>query len=101
MTKIEEINKDLLNMGFTIDGENYIYEKVIHNQIIVNGQRMVQEQKVQIGMTYIGDGCELDENNNEIEGTTFCGFELKNENGESLMTVYVSDAKDFYYYINL
>ena len=43
----------------------------------------------------------IPENNNEIEGTTFCGFELKNENGESLMTVYVSDTKDFYHYINL
>lgn len=100
-TKLDEINNDLINLGFKITKNDYIYEKLIQNKIIVNGQPMIQEQKMQINMTYVGDCSELDENDNEIENSTMCGFDIKDETGCSLITVFLSNAHELKNYINL
>lgn len=100
-SKIDEINNELVKLGFKITKNNYVYEKIIHNKIVVNGQPMIQEQKVQINMTYVGDCSELDENDNEIQNSTMCGFDIKDETGNSLLTVFLSHANELKNYINL
>ena len=101
MSKIEQINKELENMGFVIKDNLYVLERISHNNIIINGRHMVQEQKHIFQMEYVGDGCELDENNNEIEGTEICGFDVKDEDGNSLTTIYISSGKDLLNFINI
>ena len=101
MSKIEQINKELENMGFVIKDNLYVLERISHNNIIINGRHMVQEQKHIFQMEYVGDGCELDDDHNEIEGTEFCGFDIKDENNCSLTTIYVSCAKEFHHFLNL
>lgn len=101
MSKIETINNELIDMGFTINDSIYTLEQTSAHTIIINGRRMVQEEKHILRMDYIGDGCELDENNNEIEGTEICGFDVKDEDGNSLTTIYISSGKDLLNFINI
>lgn len=98
---IESINKELQEIGFDIDEKLYTLEKTFYNRMIINGREHVQEQKTIFQMEYVGDGCELDSDGNEIEDTCFCGFDIKDTDGYSLTTVFVTCLEDIRYYVNI
>lgn len=100
MSKIESINSELKKLGFKIDGDDYTYTKTSYSTIIYNGRPMQQEHKQVLNMKYIGDGCELDDSDNEIEGSELCGFDILDE-GHSVTTIFVSCVDDFLSFINL
>lgn len=102
MSLIETINQELIEAGFTVNDNLYTIEKVYQSgYMIINGVRHVQEQKQIIQLEYIGDGCELDDERNEIEGTEFCGFDIKDNEGGSLTTVYIKSLDELRFYINI
>lgn len=103
MSKIDLINQALLEVGFIIEDVKYKYEHVSATQhIVVNGKHHIQEQRNIFCMLYIGDGCELDEDHNEIEGTEICGFDiLDKEDGYPVTTVYVSDVDQLRRFLRL
>ena len=101
MCKIEEFNQKFTDLGFVIDGDDYKYVKTSQRYIIINGQQHVQEQQQILHMRYVGDGCELDSESNEIEGTQFCEFEILDEYNHSITTICCSTINEFLGFINL
>lgn len=102
MTKFEIIKDGLLNKGFTVDDESvFTFEKVSYNHIIINGQHATQEEKHIFQMKYIGDGCEIDPDGNDIKGTEFCGFDVLDEGGHSVTTIYVQELEQFRHFLRL
>lgn len=101
INRIDTINKELEDLGFNIDGNIYTLEKTYTQNIIINGRKMVQEHKQIFTMEYIGDGCELDEDHNEIEDSTFCEFDIKDENNCSVTVICVTCANDFRHFLNI
>lgn len=93
MAKIDSLNEELLEVGFTIDNDEYTFEKVAYRTIIINGVRREQQQTQIFMMRYIGDGCELDDDNNEIEGTEMCGFDILDENKQTVHTIFITDSE--------
>ena len=102
MSLIESINQELIEVGFTIDDNMYTFERTVQTGfMVINGVRHVQEQKQTFLREYIGDGCEVDNEGVDIDGTHFCGFDLKDEGGYSLTTVYVKNLDELRCYINI
>ena len=103
MSKIDLINSALLDVGFIIDDIKYKFEHVISVQhVIVNGKHHQVENKGYLHMLYIGDGCEVDETHNEIEGTEMCGFDiLDEEDGFPVHTVFVDGVEQLRSFLRL
>ena len=101
MRKIDSINKGLEKLGFKIDGERYSFVQVSYHTMVINGQPIKQTQEHVLNMLYIGDGCEVDENHNDIEGTELCGFDIRDEEDHSLTTIFVATLDDFMSFIGL
>lgn len=102
MSRIETINQQLLDAGFVINDHEYIFEKMVQTgYMIINGVKHVQEEKRVLKMEYIGDGCEIDCDGNDIEDADFCGFDIKDENGYSLTTIYITNIDDLIFYVNI
>lgn len=100
--KFDTIKEGLVNAGFMVDDNNkFTFEKIHQNHIIINGQHGIQEEKHIFQMQYIGDGCELDDDHNDIEGKEFCGFDILDEGGHSVTTIFVSDVDDFRKFLRL
>lgn len=93
MSKIDLINQGLIEVGFIIDGIEYSYQKEIQHNLIVNGVHQVHYQTQLFLMKYIGDGCEVDENHNDIEGTEFCGFDILDEEKYPVHTIFVDNIE--------
>lgn len=101
MSRIESIKQELLDFGFINDGNFFIHEKEINHTIVINGVPHNQTQRQIFKMEYIGDGCELDSESNEIEGTEFSGFDIKDENDDSVTTIYIKNLEELRYYVAL
>lgn len=101
MSKIETINNELINLGFVIEDNRYTFERVTYNTMFFNGQRIAQEQKHVFVMQYIGDGCELDDSDNMIEDSELCGFDILDDEGFSITTIFVSCLDDLRVFINI
>lgn len=53
----DEINKYLLERGFTYDNNHFLRtDEQVAQTMIINGQQHQQKQKVEIDIEYIGDG---------------------------------------------
>lgn len=102
MSLFDTIKQGLVDKGFTVDDENlFTFERVQQNHIIINGQHAIQEEKHILQMRYIGDGCELDNKGNEIENSEFCGFDILDEQGHSVTTLYVQEVEQFRHFLRL
>ena len=93
MGNLNSIYQKLIEVGFVENGDEYKFEHVQQQQIIINGVPHVNETKRVIRVKYIGDGCELDEDNNNIDGTEMFGFNIYagEESTYPETTVYVTD----------
>ena len=101
MSTFELIHKELQDFGFEVEDKLYTYVKTVQHQMIINGVPHVQEHKQLFRMEYIGDGCELDNEHNELEGTEFCGFDIKDEENYSVTTIFIKCLKDLLFYVAL
>lgn len=102
MSKYDTIKQGLIDKGFSVNEEElFTFERVSQNHIVINGQHAIQEQKHIFQMKYIGDGIELDSENNEIEGSEFCGFDVLDEEGHSITTIYVQELEQFRHFLRL
>ena len=101
MSKIETINNELINLGFVIEDNRYTLEKITYNTMIFNGQRIAQEQKHVFEMHYIGDSCEIDDSDNIIEDSEMCGFDILDDEGFSITTIFVSCLDDLRLFVHI
>ena len=101
MSKLEAINQALIEIGFIIEDVMYTLERKSQKHFVINGQHQVQEFTHIFKMSYIGDAIFLDDENNEIEGSELCGFDVLDEQEHSLTTLYVESVNDLRYYLNI
>lgn len=98
MSKIEEFKNKIEELGFEVDGDIFTLTQVQRQQMFVNGQPMVQEHKRELKLVHIGEGCEVDDEGNKIEGTEMFGLDIV-QDGEMRETIYVRDFDEFRSYI--
>ena len=94
MTKLEELNDELKSIGFTINDDEYIFDNVTYSTVIVNGQAFKQPNHNIIKMVYLGECCELDDSDQNIEGTEFYNFMIVGNSMEESICVCVHDADE-------
>lgn len=94
MSKIEEFKSEIEKLGFEIDGDIFTLTQVERQQMYVNGRPMVQEHKHELKLVYIGEGCEVDDAGNKIEGTEMFGIDII-QDGEPRETLYVKNFEEF------
>ena len=92
--KLESLIPDLEEIGFKIDENKFTFDRISYSTMIVNGQPFRQEHHNTLTLLYIGDGCEVDEEGNDIEGTEFCEFDILDEEGHGMMVVGISNIEN-------
>lgn len=99
MTKFEQLQKDLKEIGFEIDDNSYILDRVTYQTIQVNGQIYKQPEHHKLIMNYIGEGCEVDDSDCDIEGTEFYEFEIGDD--ENSTVICIENLEDLKSFINV
>lgn len=99
MSKIEEFKFEIEKLGFKIEGDVFTLTQVQRQQMFVNGRPMVQENKHELKLEYIGDGCEVDDEGNDIEGTEMIGLNIIQDD-VLRETIYIRDFNEFKEYIS-
>ena len=99
MSKIEEFKFEIEKLGFEIEGDVFTLTQVQRQQMFVNGRPMVQENKHELKLEYIGDGCEVDDEGNDIEGTEMIGLNIIQDD-VLRETIYIRDFNEFKEYIS-
>lgn len=94
MSKIEEFKTEIEKLGFKIDGDVFTLTQVQRQQMYVNGRPMVQEHEHELKLEYIGDGGEVDDDENIIEGTEMIGLNII-QDGTPRETIYIKDIEEF------
>lgn len=86
------IEEYLFQNGFICDED--VYTKVVQQKVgemIINGQRQIQTQNVEIAITFVGEGW-IGEDENNSEPTTQWNLKV---NGEDRGDFIVNDADEF------
>ena len=104
MNTLDNLNRELEDFGFQINGDEYLYEKVTYQDIFINGQHLKQPQKSVFMMEYLGEGCELvdssDSDSDYQEINNFFTFNII-EDGEIICGVCISNIDDLKFFIGL
>ena len=104
MNTLDNLNRELEDFGFQINGDEYLYEKVTYQDIFINGQHLKQPQKSVFRMEYLGEGCELvdssDSDSDYEEINNFFTFNII-EDGEIIGGVCISNIDDLKFFIGL
>lgn len=99
MSKIEEFKSEIEQLGFKIDGDVFTLTQVERQQMYVNGRPMVHENKHELKLIYIGDGYEVDDDENKIDGTEMFGLDVIQDDVPR-ETLYIRNFKEFKEFIN-
>lgn len=99
MTKFETLQKDLKEIGFKIEDNLYILDKVTYQTMIVNGQMYKQPEHHKFVMEYIGEGCQVDDSDCDIECTEFFEFSIGDE--ENSTVICIENLEDLKSFINV
>lgn len=93
MGNLDSIYQRLTEVGFVESNDEYRVERIQQQHFVINGVPKINEIKHVLRLKYIGDGCELDENNKDIEGTEMHGFDIfvGDESTYPETTVFVTD----------
>ena len=104
MNTLDNLNRELEDFGFQINGNEYLYEKVTYQDIFINGQHLKQPQKSVFRMEYLGEGCELvDSSDSDCDHDEINNFFTFNiiEDGEIIGGVCISNIDDLKFFIGL
>lgn len=100
MEKFDKLNNDLKSAGFKIEDDLYTLDKVTYQTTIINGRQFQQPQHSILKMKYIGDGCEVDDSEECVDGTEFFEFGIM-DGDEMAVTICIRDFEELKEYINV
>lgn len=100
MSTFDELNKELKEYGFEIDGDDYVFDKLSYQTTIINGRKFQNPQHSLFKMKYIGDGCELNDSDEPIEDTEMYGFDIL-DGEDSVATIFIRNLNDLKSFIDV
>lgn len=98
--KFDKLNGELKSAGFEIEDDLYTLDKVTYQTTIINGRQFQQPQHTILRLKYIGDGCEVDDSDECIEGSDFFEFGVM-DGDEVAVTICVRDFGELKDYITI
>lgn len=81
----KQVADKLIEAGFTQKNDSFVYIETRQSQVIVNGRASIQEHKLEIRLTILGEGA--------IDNDVILGLNLS-VNGEDGGDFWIRDLKD-------